>query len=237
MSPLLGLVGVNKMAVQTVIKPCVACGVEFKISSPSQLYCHRPECEPTAQKLIRQTRTEQARQRYHSDRDRQLAVIREYRRGKGRGSSRAATKRYASSEKGAAIKRQYASSRYAADKVRAAYLRLLAYCRFEKIALPLITLEQYRILVETHLVCDICAKGDSRRLCLDHCHETGIVRGMLCRACNTSLGLLCDDRDVIIKMVRYLDNAEVTKTCQQESTNGEDARGNVEVQTWGTLLV
>lgn len=37
--------------------------------------------------------------------------------------------------------------------------------------------------------CQICHKTDSR-LVIDHCHTTGIVRGLLCHYCNTRLGTL-----------------------------------------------
>ena len=42
------------------------------------------------------------------------------------------------------------------------------------------------------------------RLAVDHCHETGDVRGLLCAACNTALGLLKDDPDRIVKLLDYL---------------------------------
>jgi len=38
-------------------------------------------------------------------------------------------------------------------------------------------------------VCKICKKADqSRELQVDHDHRTGVVRGLLCVSCNTSLG-------------------------------------------------
>ena len=48
--------------------------------------------------------------------------------------------------------------------------------------------------------CDICKRSD-RRLCVDHCHETNRVRGLLCEDCNSGLGRFDDD-------VRRLEKAE-----------------------------
>jgi hypothetical protein len=39
---------------------------------------------------------------------------------------------------------------------------------------------------------------------IDHEHSTGVVRGLLCRACNTALGLLRDDPRRIAGLIRYL---------------------------------
>lgn len=45
-------------------------------------------------------------------------------------------------------------------------------------------------------VCAICAgehRGVGKRLHIDHCHESGKIRGLLCSPCNTAIGLLDDD--------------------------------------------
>jgi len=42
--------------------------------------------------------------------------------------------------------------------------------------------------------CAICKKKPVRRLlCIDHCHKTGKVRGLLCTLCNAALGGFGDD--------------------------------------------
>lgn len=51
--------------------------------------------------------------------------------------------------------------------------------------------------------CEVC--GTTRvKLCLDHCHRTGMIRGCLCSNCNTSLGKLNDDYDLILRLAGYL---------------------------------
>jgi hypothetical protein len=52
-------------------------------------------------------------------------------------------------------------------------------------------------------VCAICGT-DPDRWVIDHCHETGVVRGALCDTCNRSLGPLKDNVDVLMSAASYL---------------------------------
>ena len=53
--------------------------------------------------------------------------------------------------------------------------------------------EQYAaILTVQQCGCGICRKKD-RRLCVDHCHATQVVGGLLCNKCNTGLGCFDDE--------------------------------------------
>ena len=51
--------------------------------------------------------------------------------------------------------------------------------------------------------CKICTKNFSR-LHVDHCHETGKVRGLLCGSCNRAIGLLKDDVSNLSNAIEYL---------------------------------
>jgi len=70
-----------------------------------------------------------------------------------------------------------------------------------------ITLEDYQYMYdEQGGVCAICGTNeDKRMLAVDHCHETGKVRGLLCTCCNTGLGKFRDSPDLLIKAVEYLE--------------------------------
>ena len=69
-----------------------------------------------------------------------------------------------------------------------------------------LTEEQFlTILKQQNCVCAICeTKPDQRTLAIDHCHETGKVRGLLCMNCNTALGKFKDDVALLQKAISYL---------------------------------
>lgn len=48
----------------------------------------------------------------------------------------------------------------------------------------------------------------NRKLSVDHCHETGKVRGLLCQRCNTGLGFFSDNLELMRSAVQYLENHE-----------------------------
>ncbi len=52
--------------------------------------------------------------------------------------------------------------------------------------------------------CMIC--GSQRRLCIDHCHNTKIVRGILCTKCNFGLGYFDDNKQKLENAIKYLEN-------------------------------
>jgi hypothetical protein len=55
--------------------------------------------------------------------------------------------------------------------------------------------------------CPGCERGEKengKRLAVDHDHETGAVRGLLCSDCNLVLGLARDDWNVLKNLIDYL---------------------------------
>jgi Autographiviridae endonuclease VII len=69
-----------------------------------------------------------------------------------------------------------------------------------------LSLEDYeRMVTEQNGLCLICRRKARRGLCVDHCHATRKVRGLLCDKCNTALGLLDDDADRLRKAGAYVD--------------------------------
>jgi hypothetical protein len=72
-----------------------------------------------------------------------------------------------------------------------------------------ITLKQYEILLEAQNgVCAICRRPPGKyRLCVDHDHVTGRVRGLLCQTCNRWLGYV-EIGDRLERTVEYLRREE-----------------------------
>ena len=54
-------------------------------------------------------------------------------------------------------------------------------------------------------ICGIEEKYTSgQKLCVDHDHDSGAVRGLLCSKCNAAIGLLQDSSEFTIKATTYL---------------------------------
>lgn len=83
-----------------------------------------------------------------------------------------------------------------------------------------ITIEQYDLLLaKQNSVCAICGrlesvivKGIRRRLTVDHDHNTGKVRGLLCLGCNISIGRFNDDIGLLNAAVEYLRENQTNET-------------------------
>lgn len=76
-----------------------------------------------------------------------------------------------------------------------------------------LTKEQYEELLEKQGgVCAICGQPEMRTtkagvamlLHVDHCHNSGKIRGLLCHKCNSALGLFMESSEILSSAVNYL---------------------------------
>jgi Tfp pilus assembly major pilin PilA len=71
-----------------------------------------------------------------------------------------------------------------------------------------ITLEDYEELLEAQqFSCAICGVSEcstGKNFAVDHNHETGEIRGLLCKKCNTGLGIFRDSPALIGNAYQYL---------------------------------
>lgn len=66
--------------------------------------------------------------------------------------------------------------------------------------------DYHELLREQDLHCAICGirfRPDVPPV-VDHCHDQGHVRGLLCSNCNTGLGLFADSPDILQQAINYL---------------------------------
>jgi len=91
--------------------------------------------------------------------------------------------------------------------------KILAHKRFSNYGIS--KDEYFQMLDKQDGVCAICkreertrdsASNNLRSLAVDHCHDTGNVRGLLCRSCNTGLGFFEDNSDLLNRAIQYLEN-------------------------------
>jgi len=65
-----------------------------------------------------------------------------------------------------------------------------------------------QMLTEQNDCCAICGTTEpgakQTYFMVDHCHDTGKVRGLLCKSCNIALGEFNDDPSILEKAVLYL---------------------------------
>lgn len=80
-----------------------------------------------------------------------------------------------------------------------------------------ITLDEYETMLQRQNgVCAICKNGSLCYLTVDHDHATGMVRGLLCKSCNTMLGLAGDSVLILKSAEAYLGEADKEKFEETE---------------------
>jgi len=132
-------------------------------------------------------------------------------------SAAEATKKYAQSEKGKAVRRKMRqSTQYKEmqkrwregggsaaeyqrnkDKYRDSYMKRVYG----------ISLNEYNEMIEVQQnKCFVCRNSPGvKSLAVDHCHTSGKVRKLLCHKCNTALGNVDEDITILKKLIDYLE--------------------------------
>jgi len=72
-----------------------------------------------------------------------------------------------------------------------------------------LSIDEYnKILAKQNGVCAICKKPETvdffKNLAVDHCHSTGIIRGLLCNRCNTCIGKFEDKIELFHAAIKYI---------------------------------
>lgn len=79
------------------------------------------------------------------------------------------------------------------------------------------TPEQYSELLRSQgggcAICGACVDKTGRALAVDHCHETGKVRGILCGQCNTGVGNLGDNPSLLRRAAAYVEAHALPIVC------------------------
>ncbi len=112
----------------------------------------------------------------------------------------AAKKRFKKSTRGIIGMKKYAKS----AKGRAAVKRSKDKHRL-KWAYGLSNEDKAAMYIAQHNKCAICQKELLiNKLGIDHCHHSGIVRGLLCSNCNRGIGLFQENEEIIIAALKYV---------------------------------
>lgn len=98
----------------------------------------------------------------------------------------------------ATYQRRYNAENYDADRQRArTFLRKYG-----------LTVADYdAMMLKQDGRCATCRQAAP--LHVDHDHNTGRVRGLLCKGCNVALGMVRDDQDTLRSLIGYLDTHTV----------------------------
>ena len=91
-----------------------------------------------------------------------------------------------------------------------------------------LTCDEYRLIQEFQVgMCDICKRKD-RKLSIDHDHDTGMIRGLLCQHCNYCIHVL-DDKKKRSAAIDYIENPPAVSAGVRKSYNKKSYAANNEV--------
>ena len=72
-----------------------------------------------------------------------------------------------------------------------------------------ISIEDYEMMLkDQNGVCATCLSPPKDSLRVDHDHNSGLIRGLLCHNCNVVLGLVKDDLTILGNLYEYIKNSK-----------------------------
>jgi len=78
-----------------------------------------------------------------------------------------------------------------------------------------ISIEKYEEMYNSQngkcYICGSHSDDQDKGLSVDHCHDSGQIRKLLCGNCNTALGSFKDSIDILKKAISYLEDHNVKK--------------------------
>jgi hypothetical protein len=89
-----------------------------------------------------------------------------------------------------------------------------------------LSLETFQDLLKKQNYQCVCGLllNNNTKIVVDHCHNTNVVRGLLCNPCNTAIGLLKDNSDVLRNLANYLEDNNNLKIVPLSIKRPEDTR-------------
>jgi len=86
--------------------------------------------------------------------------------------------------------------------------------------------------------CKICAVQFSSEAspCIDHCHDTGKVRGLLCSRCNVGLGYFGDSPDILRRSITYIEGTKMKPTQNTAVLSYMQKRSSITQATASAVL-
>ncbi len=202
--------GVIGMAIDSLAKRCTKCGTEkpldgfYRVSGSTR---PRPVCKSCMNAIVKLSRAtdlerwrKYGRNTYWAHQEDCIQRADKYRNSEHGKSMRAAYYE-ASREKRIAYRESRRHLKAGQSKAfRIRHGRRLAVKQIaRKFKLPYEV--AYELLQRDQ--CELCGVR-GRRMHIDHCHETGVVRGRICGPCNQGLGMFGDDPVKLRLAIKYL---------------------------------
>ena len=80
--------------------------------------------------------------------------------------------------------------------------------------------DKRQMIIDQGCKCKICpkplSKDDLSKSHVDHCHETGYIRGVLCNNCNRGIGHLQHDIQILVSATQYLVQSKQQELIRQQ---------------------